>query len=54
VLKAVLRLVSGADGLDCGLCYINEEEIKESLKRRASGPEEIDEIEGMAFENIEE
>lgn len=40
--------------VDCGLCYITEEEVKESLKRRASGQEEMDEIEGMAFENINE
>ncbi|PSS22497.1 hypothetical protein M430DRAFT_226325 [Amorphotheca resinae ATCC 22711] len=34
---------------DCGLCHVTEEQIKESLKKRASGPEEAHDIDGMVF-----
>lgn len=41
-------------GIDCGLTHITDEEIKESLKKRASGPEEAKEVDRMVFGSIVE
>lgn len=43
-----------ADGVDCGLCHITDEEIRESLRRRASGEEEVREVGEMTFGSIGE
>lgn len=37
---------------DCGLCHTTDEEIKESLRKRASGPEEEKEVDAMVFGSI--
>jgi hypothetical protein len=39
---------------DCGLSHITDEEIKESLKKRASGSEEAQEVDAMVFGSITE
>jgi len=37
---------------DCGLTHITDEEIKDNLKKRVSGPEEVKEVDGMVFGSI--
>jgi hypothetical protein len=38
---------------DCGLCHTTDEDIRESLRRRATKPEELKEIDSMSFGSIE-
>jgi hypothetical protein len=40
--------------IDCGLTHITDGEIKEILKKRASGPEEEKEVDAMIFGSISE
>lgn len=39
---------------DCGLCHTTDEDIKESLRKRVSGPEEEKEVDTMVFGSIAE
>ena len=38
---------------DCGLCHTTDEDIRQSLRRRATKPEELKEIDSMSFGSIE-
>ena len=40
--------------VDCGLCYITDEQIKESLIKRVSGDVEARSVERMVFGSIGE
>jgi len=37
---------------DCGLCHTTDEDIRESLRKRVSGPEEAKEVDVMVFGSI--
>jgi len=40
------------DEADCGLCHITDEGIRESLRKRCSGLEEVKEVDEMSFGSI--
>jgi len=46
--------VADEDEADCGLCHITDESIRESLRKRCSGPEEVKEVDEMSFGSIVE
>jgi hypothetical protein len=61
-LRRVLGIVEGRGKrqdkglmrIDCGLTHITDDEIKESLKKSVSGPEEAKEVDGVVFGAIAE